>query len=211
MDKTLELSSILVRRATVADSEAILRLVQGLAVYEKLPVPDHAAQKRLLQDLFSPSPRLQAFLGEQGGIVAGYAFYFETYSSFLALPTLFLEDLFVLPEFRGKKLGYALFKRVVQEAHARGYGRMEWMVLDWNQLAIDFYRRLGGSPMTQWQLFRLTPAEMAKILDQQGECAVLSWYLFPRGGRSYTSGENGFPVSRAFYRLSLWQAFSRER
>ena len=90
------------------------------------------------------------------GYPVGYAIILETYSSFLALPTLYLEDLFVLPEYRGRKAGLALFEEVRAEAQRRGCGRIEWTVLDWNQLAIDFYTRLGGEHLKEWQLYRIT-------------------------------------------------------
>jgi GNAT superfamily N-acetyltransferase len=101
------------------------------------------------------------------GVPAGYTFVFETYSTFLALPTLFLEDLFVLPEYRSRKAGSALFRAMVREAHDRGCGRMEWSVLDWNQLAIDFYERYGARRLREWQSYRLLRADMAQILNSQ--------------------------------------------
>jgi GNAT superfamily N-acetyltransferase len=153
-----------VRPANSDDARSILGLVRGLAEYEKLPPPDPAAESRLINDMFSSPPRIQAFLGECDGTIAGYAFVFETYSSFLALPTLYLEDLFVLPEFRGKKLGLALFTSMVAEAHRRGCGRMEWSVLDWNQLAIDFYERLGAKELKEWRVYRLLRSDMEQIL-----------------------------------------------
>jgi GNAT superfamily N-acetyltransferase len=156
--------SVIVRPATAADAETILALVRGLADYEKLAPPDAAAQHRLIRDLFSVPPRIQAYLGEYNGQPVGYAFVFETYSSFLALPTLYLEDIFVLPEYRNKKVGYRLFVAMVREAYRRGCGRMEWSVLDWNQLAISFYKRLGARHMQEWQLFRLVRGDMEKIL-----------------------------------------------
>ncbi len=157
-------SPIRVRKAVRADGPAILKLVQSLAEYEKLPPPDANAHSRLINDLFSGSPRIQAYIGEYDGTVAGYALVFETYSSFLALPTLYLEDIFVLPEFRSRKLGYALFKAMVAEAYRRGCGRMEWSVLDWNRLAIEFYQRMGARHMKEWQLHRLGRSEMERIL-----------------------------------------------
>jgi GNAT superfamily N-acetyltransferase len=157
-------TSPVVRPATPADTPAILSLVLGLAEYEKLPPPDVAARERLIRDMFSTPPRIQAFLAEIEGIPAGYAFVFETYSSFLALPTLYLEDLFVLPEFRSRKAGYALFTYVVAEAHRRGCGRMEWSVLTWNRLAIDFYVRMGAQHLADWAMYRLTRPEMDQIL-----------------------------------------------
>jgi GNAT superfamily N-acetyltransferase len=153
-----------VRRAARSDAPSLLALVRALADYEKLPPPDEAAQARLTDDLFGPRPRLEAYLADSGGTPAGYAFVLETYSSFLALPTLYLEDLFVLPEFRGKRIGYALFREMVAEAYRRGCGRMEWTVLDWNQLAIDFYARAGATHMKEWQLFRLVRSDMEAYL-----------------------------------------------
>ncbi len=154
----------LVRQATAADTETILMLIDALADYEKLDRPDAQAKKRLIGDIFSDRPRVQVFLAEYEGKPAGYAFVFETYSSFLALPTLYLEDLFVLPEYRSKKVGYALFKAMVGEADRRGCGRMEWTVLDWNQLAIDFYKRLGATHMKSWHLYRLGQSDLKNIL-----------------------------------------------
>jgi len=158
---------VLVRKAAAADAEVILSLVDGLAAYEKLDPPDAAAKQRLIQDLFGERPRLEAYLGACDGRAAGYAFVFETYSSFLALPTLYLEDLFVLPEFRKRKVGFALFTAMVEEAHRRGCGRMEWAVLDWNQPAIDFYRRFGAKHLKEWHVYRLIREEMQEILGSR--------------------------------------------
>jgi len=155
-----------VRKAIRPDADAILALVDGLAAYEKLTPPDAAAKARLINDIFADRPRMEAYLGEYGGRAVGYAFVFETYSSFLALPTLFLEDLFVLPQYRSKRVGYSLFTAMVAEAHRRGCGRMEWAVLDWNQLAIDFYKRLGATHMKEWQLYRLARTDMERLLSE---------------------------------------------
>ena len=162
-----------VRRARREDADTILRLVDALADYEHLRRPDADARKRLIHDLLSENPRLECYLCEVEGKAVGYAFIFETYSSFLALPTLYLEDLFVLPEFRKMKAGYALFSAMVAEALRRGCGRMEWTVLDWNQLAKDFYKRLGAKHMKEWQLYRIVRADMDSILgdarDKKGK------------------------------------------
>lgn len=143
-----------VRKAEAGDAQAILSLVQALADYEKLQGPDSAAGERLIADLFGEKPRLECWLVFMDGYPVGYAFTFETYSSFLALPTMYLEDLFVIPEYRGRKAGLALFLHVEEEAKRRGCGRMEWTVLDWNEPAIRFYDRLGGKRLAEWQLYR---------------------------------------------------------
>lgn len=155
-----------VRKARPTDASTLLSLVDALAAYEKLSPPDDMAKSRLIHDMFGERPRIEAFIGEWDGRGVGYAFVFETYSSFLALPTLYLEDLFVLPEFRNRKVGHALFMAMVAEASSRGCGRMEWAVLDWNQLAIDFYDRMGATHMKQWHLYRLVEDDMKKLLKE---------------------------------------------
>lgn len=148
-----------VRRAVPDDAQAILTLVDALADYEKLARPTPDARERLIRDLFGPKPRLECWLVFLDGYPVGYAFAFETYSSFLALPSLYLEDLFILTEARGRKAGYELFNHVLEEAKRRGCGRLEWTVLDWNQLAIDFYKKLGGEHKKEWHLYRITLAD----------------------------------------------------
>jgi GNAT superfamily N-acetyltransferase len=152
-----------IRRATAEDGIALLALIDALADYEHLDRPDAGARGRLLSDAFGPVPRIEAWLAEFDGVPAGYAIIFETYSSFLALPTLYLEDIFVLPEYRNRKIGLSLFLAVGDLARQRGCGRMEWTVLHWNSLAIDFYRRLGARHMDEWQLFRLTAEQLNEL------------------------------------------------
>jgi GNAT superfamily N-acetyltransferase len=109
-----------------------------------------------MRDMFGPRPRIDCFLAFADGYPVGYAIVLETYSSFLARPTLYLEDLFILDEYRKRGVGRALFDTALDEAKRRGCGRMEWTVLDWNQLAIDFYRKVGGTHMAEWQLYRIS-------------------------------------------------------
>jgi GNAT superfamily N-acetyltransferase len=109
------------------------------------------------------TPRFEVYLAEMGITPVGYAIVFETYSTFLALPTLYLEDLFVLPEYRKSGIGYALFRKIATEARKRGCGRMEWAVLDWNLLAINFYRKLGATHLKEWNVYRLTEADLERI------------------------------------------------
>ncbi|MFN2431542.1 MAG: N-acetyltransferase family protein [Gemmatimonadota bacterium] len=151
------------RRAQLADGPALLRLVDALAEYERLAPPDAAARARLLRDAFHDPPRIEVHLAELDGTAVGYALSFETYSSFLALPTLFLEDLFVLPEHRGRGIGRALFLLLAEDARRRGCGRMEWSVLTWNEPALGFYDRLGARRMEEWVTYRLTAAELERL------------------------------------------------
>jgi GNAT superfamily N-acetyltransferase len=158
---------VVVRRAAAADGPAFLALVRGLAAYEKLAPPDAEAERRLLRDAFGERPRIEVLLGELDGRAVAYAIFFETYSSFLALPTLYLEDLFVLPEARRRGVGEALLRHLAGEAGRRGCGRMEWMVLDWNALAIGFYERLGASRLGGWLPFRITGDALRRLAEER--------------------------------------------
>lgn len=144
-----------IRPGSADDADALLDLVIALAEYETLPPPDAAARDRLVRDGFGAKPRFRLLFAEVDARAVGYALFFDAYSSFLARPTLYLEDLFVLPDHRGTGLGGALFQAVAAEAVRLDCGRMEWAVLTWNQLAIDFYRRLGAEMLADWQTCRL--------------------------------------------------------
>jgi GNAT superfamily N-acetyltransferase len=150
--------------AQAHDAEALLRLIDALADYERLPRPDADARKRLITDAFAARPRFEAYLAKAHGEAVGYAIVFETYSTFLAQPTLYLEDLFVLTEHRGRGTGRALFLHCVREALRRGCGRMEWSVLDWNALALSFYERFGARRLAEWQPYRLLRSDMELML-----------------------------------------------
>jgi GNAT superfamily N-acetyltransferase len=156
--------NVTVRRALREDASTLLQLIEALADFEKLAPPDAAARERLLADGWPEggvSPRFAAWLAEveEDGTgtkrPAGYAITFETYSSFLALPTFYIEDIFVLPEFRRVGVGSALMQRLIQAAQESGCGRMEWVVLDWNTGAQQFYRRLGAQHLADWHCYRL--------------------------------------------------------
>lgn len=144
-----------VRKAVVSDESAILALMDALADFEKLARPLPEARERLIRDLFGLAPRIECYLAFMDGYPVGYSILLETYSSFRALPTLYLEDLFVLEEYRKRGVGLALFTVALNEAKRRGCGRMDWTVLDWNQPAIDFYERQGARRLSEWQLFRI--------------------------------------------------------
>jgi GNAT superfamily N-acetyltransferase len=158
--------SVAVRQARHDDAPRILELVDALADYERLPRPDAGARERLRRDGFGPSPRFELLVGERDGATVGYALFFETYSSFLARPTLYLEDLFVHPDHRKCGLGLALFRAVATEAVRRECGRMEWAVLTWNRLAIDFYERLGAVALEDWRTFRLTGEALGAVAQR---------------------------------------------
>lgn len=156
---------ISIRPATGEDADVLLELIDALADYEKLPRPDRQARERLRRDGFGENPLFRAYLGELEGEAVAYAITYRTYSSFLALPTLYLEDLFVLPDARGKGVGGALFRHLVAQAVEEGCGRMEWVVLDWNRVAIDFYERLGAHRLTEWHTYRLSRERMIELTD----------------------------------------------
>jgi GNAT superfamily N-acetyltransferase len=156
--------AVTVRPAMPADGDTWLALVDALAEYEKLARPTADAKQRLLNDAFGPEPhRIQVYIAEAEGRAVAYAITCETYSSFLALPTLYLEDIFVLSDARRHGVGRTMFRYLAGEALRRGCGRMEWAVLDWNQLAIDFYEKLGAQRMKEWYTYRLTADNLREI------------------------------------------------
>jgi GNAT superfamily N-acetyltransferase len=145
-----------VRRAVPADGPGYLRLVRALAEFERLPPPDDAACERLLGDAFSDPPRYELWVAElEPGTVIAYAVTFMTYSTFLARPTLYLEDLFVAPDARHRGVATAMMRFLKDRAGERGCGRFEWMVLEWNRGAQDLYVRLGADMKADWRLMRI--------------------------------------------------------
>jgi GNAT superfamily N-acetyltransferase len=147
-----------IRRAEASDAGALLALITALAHFEELPPPDESARERLIAHGFGDRPKFEAWLAELPGAPSpvGYALIFETYSTFLARPTLYLEDLFVLPDYRKRGIGGALLDYCIALARERDCGRMEWACLDWNTPAQGVYERLGAKKMSEWLLYRLT-------------------------------------------------------
>ena len=145
-----------IREATQADLPLIASLVRELAEYEKLAHQAVATEADFADSLFGPSPKAYALIVEHEGRPAGFAIYFYNYSTFLGRPGIYVEDVFVRPEFRRNGFGRALFKYLAQKAVAEKCGRMEWWVLDWNEPAINFYCGLGAVPMDEWTVQRLT-------------------------------------------------------
>ena len=154
-------------RATERDVPQILELIKGLAEYERLSHMVEADEDRLRRTLFGDRPAAEVWMAyrqENGGEeCAGFALFFTNYSTFLGKPGLYLEDLFVKPQFRRQGIGIALLKKLASIARERDYGRMEWSVLDWNEPAINFYKKLGAAPLDDWTMFRLTGEALANF------------------------------------------------
>lgn len=154
-----------IRPATVADVPIILQLIRDLAAYERAPNEVTATKEQLVDVLFGNKPAAEVLLAFENGTPAGFAVFFHNFSTWLGRPGLYLEDLFVKPEMRGKGYGRALLVDLAKIARERGCGRMEWAVLDWNDPAIQFYRKLGAKPMDEWTVFRLTHDGIAKLAE----------------------------------------------
>jgi GNAT superfamily N-acetyltransferase len=155
--------------ATPAEAPVILEMIRGLAEYEKLSHIVVATAEQIRETLFGPHPAAEVLLAEWNDEWAGFALFFPNYSTFLAQPGLYLEDLYVKPHARGKGLGIGLLKELARIAVARNYGRVEWAVLDWNEPSIDFYKKLGATPMNEWTTYRLAGAALRKLASKSGD------------------------------------------
>ena len=155
-----------IRAATAVDTPQILGMIHALAEYERLAHIMVATEDALRSSLFGPRPAatvILAFEAASPTTCQGFALFFPNYSTFLAQPGLYLEDLFVKPEARGRGIGRALLTRLAGIAVERGYGRVEWSVLDWNHPAIGFYKKLGAASMDEWTTFRLTGDALSRL------------------------------------------------
>jgi GNAT superfamily N-acetyltransferase len=150
-----------VRPAEVTDIERIHRLIVDLATYERAPNDVKATPEQLRTALFGPQPAAFALVAEVDETVVGFALYFRNFSTWEGVHGLYLEDLYVMPEYRGSGLGKALLRSLAALAVERGYARLEWAVLDWNQPSIEFYRHLGAVPMDEWTVYRLSGPALA--------------------------------------------------
>jgi len=146
---------LVIRAAQPEDVGTIVKLIQGLAEYEHEPQAALATEEDLLRDGFGTTPRFHCLIAEWQGAPVGFALYFYNYSTWKGRPGIYLEDLFVWPEYRGKGIGKALLLRVAQVAVAEKCGRYEWQVLDWNTPAIEFYEGLGAKRMKEWLPMRV--------------------------------------------------------
>jgi len=155
------------RSAEPRDVDAIVGLIRGLAEFEKLSHLCHAMPETLAPHLFGPRPVVESVVAESDGRVVAFALFFTNFSTFLALPGLYLEDLYVEPEQRGRGIGKALLEHLARLAATRGYGRFEWSVLDWNADAIRFYQRMGATVMPDWRICRIAGATLAAFAGPQ--------------------------------------------
>jgi GNAT superfamily N-acetyltransferase len=159
-------ADLVIRFATAHDCAAILRFIQALAEYEKLAHEVVADEAQLRTTLFGVRPAAEVLLAEAAGEPVGFALFFQSYSTFLAKPGLYLEDLFVLPSARGKGVGLALMSALARIATQRHYGRFEWSVLDWNEPALKFYAALGALPQSEWTVQRLTGDPLVALAER---------------------------------------------
>jgi len=158
-----------IRPAHATDAPLILALIRELATYEKLAHAVVATEEQLRENLFGARPQAEVLIAEWRGEPAGFALYFHNFSTFLGRRGLYLEDLFVREEHRGRGIGRGLLVRLAGVAVERGCGRFEWAVLDWNTPAQDFYKSLGACPVPEWDIFRLTGEALLALAAQSAE------------------------------------------
>ena len=164
----LDGGALRIREAVPGDAALVLSFIEALAEYERLRHECVATVEEVDEALFGPDAVPRVLIAEWEGDPVGFALWFRNFSTFLAKPGIWLEDLFVRPEARGRGVGKALLATLARIATERGYGRVEWWVLDWNRPSIDFYRSLGAVPMDEWTVFRLTGDAMHR-LGQAGQ------------------------------------------
>lgn len=149
--------------ATKRDIPLVLKLIKGLAEYEKLVHELSVSEERLQESLFGNSPAAEILIAYSAEDAVGFAVFFQNYSTFLGRPGIYLEDLFVIPECRKQGIGRRLLEHVARIAVKRGCGRLEWSVLDWNKAAIEFYEGLGAQAMDQWTVYRLSGSALRSV------------------------------------------------
>ena len=157
------MSQLTISAATVADVPLIFKFICELADFERLRDEVVATEAGLRETLFGPKPYAEVVIARDAGEAVGFALFFHNYSTFLGKPGIYLEDLYVRQDCRRKGYGEALLRHVAGIAVSRGCGRFEWSVLDWNQRAIEFYKKLGARPMDEWTIFRVTGEALDKL------------------------------------------------
>jgi GNAT superfamily N-acetyltransferase len=161
MEKNSE--KIKIRSAEIKDSKIILQLIKELSVYEKLSHTVINSEESIKENLFGKKKYAEALIAEYENQPVGFALFFHNYSTFVGKPGIYLEDLFVQPEMRGKGVGKKLFLELIKLAKERNCGRVEWSVLNWNKPAIDFYKSMGAIPMDEWTVYRLNEYEIDEL------------------------------------------------
>ena len=160
-------NNTLIRKATFDDAAQILEFITGLAIYEKLEHEVVGSVEDLQRTLFGDNPAAEVLIAEHDGQAAGFALFFTSYSTFLAQPGIYLEDLFVYPQFRGFGVGKSLLGHLAALAVERDMGRLDWSVLNWNEPAIKFYEQLGARGMNEWTQYRLTGEPLRELAISQ--------------------------------------------
>lgn len=155
--------NLVLRDARPEDAPHLVQLIAELAEYEKLADQARATAEDLRTALFGARPAAEALVAEVDGEPVGFALWFTTFSTFVGKPGLYVEDVYIRPAHRGRGIGKAIFRRLAQAAVERGFGRMEWSVLDWNEPAIAFYRSLGAEPMSEWTVQRLSGDALRQV------------------------------------------------
>lgn len=156
-----------IRFADVGDTKTILQLIKALSIYEKLSHEFINTEVLIKKYVFEEKKFAEVLIAEYDDKAVGFALFFHNYSTFVGKPGIYLEDLFVLPEMRGKGIGKKLFLELVRIAKNRDCGRVEWSVLNWNTPAIEFYKNLGAVPMDEWTVYRLTEDKINELLNSQ--------------------------------------------
>jgi GNAT superfamily N-acetyltransferase len=155
-----------IRPAAAADADEILALIYELALYEKAPEEAKATKEQILESFFCESPQVFCEIVEVDGAIAGFAIWFLNFSTWQGKHGIYLEDLFVRPEFRGRGFGKALLAHLAALCEERGYGRFQWWVLDWNTPSIDFYKSLGAVAMDEWTVYRVSGQALTELAQQ---------------------------------------------
>lgn len=152
-----------IRPATINDADEILAMIYELALYEKAPEEAKATREQIIESFFSADPKVFCEIVEENGAIAGCAIWFLNYSTWQGKHGIYLEDLFVRPQYRGRGFGKALLKHLAAICEDRGYGRFQWWVLDWNTPSIDFYKSLGAIAMDEWTVYRVSEQALSEL------------------------------------------------
>lgn len=155
-----------IRLATIDDTDEILALIYELALYEKAPDEAKATREQIIESFFVDDPKVFCEIVEVDGVIAGFAIWFLNYSTWQGKHGIYLEDLFIRPQYRGRGYGKALLKHLAAICEERGYGRFQWWVLDWNEPSIEFYKALGAVAMDEWTVYRVSGQALRNLAQE---------------------------------------------